>query len=52
MYLFFIRLRAKKIAKLANHADHQIQETHFLLHSLQAEMEPGDRRLIQERLVQ
>lgn len=47
MYLFFIRLRAKKLAK---RADHHISQTRLLLDARGAEMERGDRQLIQERL--
>jgi hypothetical protein len=47
MYLFFIRLRAKKLAK---RADHQISQTRHLLDARGAEMERGDRQIIQERL--
>jgi hypothetical protein len=49
MYLLFIRLRAKKLAK---HADDQISQTRSLLDSRGAEMEPGERNIIQERLLQ
>jgi hypothetical protein len=48
MYLLLIRWRAKKIAK---HADHQISQTRFLLDARGAEMERGDRNIIEERLV-
>jgi hypothetical protein len=47
MYLLFIRLRAKKLAK---RADHQISQTRFLLDARGAEMERGDRKIIQDRL--
>ena len=49
MYLFLIRLRVKKLAKNANH---QISETRSLLDSRGPEMEPDDRIIIQQRLVQ
>jgi hypothetical protein len=49
MYLLLIRWRARK---LANHADHQVLQTHLLLDARGAEMEPGDRNIIEERLVQ
>ena len=47
MYLFFIRLWAKKLAK---RADHHISQTRLLLDARGAEMERGDRQIIQERL--
>ena len=48
MYLLLIRWRAKKVAK---HADQQISQIRLLLDVRGAEMEPGDRSIIQERLV-
>ncbi len=49
VYFFLIRWRAKKLAK---RADHQVSQTRQLLDTRGAEMEPGDRNVIQERLLQ
>jgi len=48
MYLLLIRWRAKKFAK---HANLQISQIRLLLDTRGAEMEPGDRNIIQDRLV-
>ena len=49
VYLLLIRWRARK---LTNRADHHVLQTRSLLDARGAEMEPGDRTRIQERLQQ
>lgn len=48
MYLFLIRLRAKKLAK---HGKEQILRIRVLLDARGAEMDPQDRTIIEDRLL-
>ena len=48
MYLFFIRLRVKKLAK---HGREQISRARVLLDARGAEMDPQDRIIIEDRLL-
>ena len=52
MYLLLIRWRARKLANQWNHADRQVSQTRLLLDARGAEMDPDDRIIIQDRLVQ